>query len=140
MDIVEAQARDRQRPSRERHEEDAVEEERDRREEPVSVGVAGEGELEHALLGRGARVRGGRRLRRLRPLERRAEPRLGSRRLARIRLAGHGVPDFTYRWVGLMKTHLVRLHKGRVGKNQGWKCIGRTRAAPPNRAPGAEIW
>src|SRR2546430_13471458 len=51
-DIVEAQARDRQRPSRERHEEDAVEEERDRREEPVSVGVAGEGERGPAPPGR----------------------------------------------------------------------------------------
>src|SRR5207249_7863119 len=99
-----------------------VEEERDRREESVSVGVAREGQLEHALLGRGARVRGCRRLRRLRrrlrPLERRSEPRLGSRRLARIRLAGHGVPDSTYGWEGLMKTNLVRLHKGCVEKYQ----------------------
>src|SRR5207237_10034012 len=100
----------------ERRAEGAVEADRARREEPVSVGVAREGELEDALLGRGARVRGGRRLRRLRPLERRSEPRLGSRRLARIRLAGHGVPDSTYGWEGLMKTNLVRLHKGCVEK------------------------
>src|SRR3990172_12593229 len=78
-DEVQADPRDQKLLSAEDEEEDSVEEERDRREEAVPVGVARKGELKHALLRRGrglGRLNG---LRRLRLFERRPECRLGGR-------------------------------------------------------------
>src|SRR5438132_6798227 len=99
-DVVEPKSCDRWGLGRKEHEENHVESERERREESVSVGVPRERELQHALLGGGGGLGRLDRLGRLQPLQRWSEPRLGGRRLARTRLAGHGVPNCTYGWEG----------------------------------------